>query len=89
MTPMEKMHLYFSHCISEDKLMHMSQNKVAGIHSGLKKMGIPCSVCQHARIKCNRAAPVATGSDAHDISFDMIDMSKMPTVSGKRYSAAL
>jgi len=27
----------------------------------------------------------ATGSDAHENSFDMIDMSKMPTVSGKRY----
>jgi hypothetical protein len=85
MTPMEKMHLYFSHCISEDKLMHMSKNKVPGIPPGLKRMGIPCSVCQHAKIKRRKAAPAATGSDAHDISFDMIDMSKMPTVSGKRY----
>jgi len=85
MTSMEKMHLYFSHCISEDKLMHMSKNKAPGIPSGLKKMGIPCSVCQHAKIQRERAAPAATGSDAHDISFDMIDSSKIPTVSGKRY----
>jgi len=82
---MEKMHLYFSHCISEDKLMHMSKNKVPGIPSGLKRTGIPCSVCQHAKIKRRKAALAATGSDAHDISFDMIDMMKMPTVSGKRY----
>jgi len=84
MAPMEKMHLYFSHCIGEDNLMHTSKNKVPRIPSGLKRMGIPCSVCQHAKIKRRKAAPVATGSDAHDISFDMIDMSKMPTVSGKR-----
>jgi len=84
-TPMEKMHLYFSHCISEDKLMHMSKNKVPGIPSGLKRMGIPCTVCQHAKIRRKRAAPASTGSDAHGISFDMIDVSKMPTVSGKRY----
>jgi len=43
MTPMEKIHLYFSHCISEDKLMHMSKNKVPGIPPGLKRMDIPCS----------------------------------------------
>jgi len=85
MTPMEKMHLYFSHCISEDKLMNMSENKVPGIPSGLKRMGIPCSVCQHAKIKRRKAALAATGSDAQDISFDMINMSKMPTVSEKRY----
>jgi len=85
MTLMEKMHLYFSYCISEDKLMHMSKNKVPGIPSGLKGMGIPCSVCQHAKIKRRKAALAATGSDAHDISFHMIDMRKMPTVSGKRY----
>jgi len=39
MTPIEKMHLYFSHCISEDKLMHMSKNEVPGIPSVLKKDG--------------------------------------------------
>jgi len=77
---MEKMHGYFSHCTSEDKLMHMSNNKVPGIPSGLKRMGIPCSVCQHAKIKRRKAAQAATGRDTHDISFDMIDMSKMPTV---------
>jgi len=78
MTSMEKMLLYFSHCISEDKLMHMSKNKVPGIPSGLKRMGIPCSVVQPAKIEHRKAAPAATGSDGHDISFDMIDMSKMP-----------
>jgi len=85
MTPMEKMHLYFSHCISEDKLLHMSKNKVPGIPPGLKKMGISCSVCQHAKIKRKKAAPAATGSDPHCISFDLIDMSNKRTVSGKRY----
>jgi len=85
MTLMEKMHLYFSYCISEDKLMHMSKNKVPGIPPGLKGMDIPCSVCQHAKIKRRKAALAATGSDPHDISFHMIDMRKMPTVSGKRY----
>jgi len=87
MTPMEKMHLYFSYCIIKDKLTHMSKNKVPGIPSGVKKtrIGIPCSVCQHAKIKSKKAAPAVTGSDARDVSFDMIDMNKMPTVSGKRY----
>ena len=33
MTPMEKMHLYFSYCISENKLIQMSKNKVPGIPS--------------------------------------------------------
>jgi len=61
MTPMEKMLLYFSHCISEDKLIHMSKNKVPDIPYDLKKMGIPCSVCSHAKIKRKRAAPAATG----------------------------
>ena len=43
MKPMKKMHLYFSHGISEDNLMYMSQNEVPDIPSGLKRMGIPCS----------------------------------------------
>jgi len=63
----------------------MSKNKVPGIPSGLKRMGIPCSICQHAKIKRRKAAPATTGSNAHNISFDMIDISKMPTVSRKRY----
>jgi len=33
MTSMEKMHLYFSNCISDHKLMHMSNHKVPGGHS--------------------------------------------------------
>jgi len=90
MTPMEKMHLYFVcifYCIIEDKLANMSKNKVPGIPSGVKKtrIGIPCSVCQHTKIKRKKATLAATGSDARHVSFDMIDMNKMPTVSGKRY----
>jgi len=85
MTNEEKAHLYCSHVISEAKLIHLSKSGVMGLPKGLKKRGFPCTICQHAKIVRKAAAPAATGSDPHCISFDMIDMSKIPTLTGSRY----
>jgi len=85
MTAIEQTHLNFSHCISEKKLVQMSKTRVPGVPKGLKEIGHSCVICQHATIIRNNAAPAATGSDPHCISWDMIDMSKIPTVTGKRY----
>jgi len=86
MTNEEKAHLYCSHVISEAKLIHLSKSGVKGLPKGLEKRGFPCTIYQHAKIVCTAAAaPAATGSDPHCISFDMIDMSKIPTVTGLRY----
>ena len=38
-----------------------------------------------SKITHNNAASAATGSNLHCISWDMIDMSKIPTLTGKRY----
>jgi len=38
-----------------------------------------------AKIFCKAAAPADTGSDPHCISSDMIEVSKIPTVTGLRY----
>jgi len=84
MTNEEKAHLYCSHVISEAKLIHLSKSGVMGLPKGLKKRGFPCTICQHAKIVRKAAAPSATGSDPHCISFDMIDMSKIPTLTGSR-----
>jgi len=85
MTNEEKAHLYSSHVISEAKLIHLSKSVVKGLLKGLKKRGFPCTICQHAKIIRKAAAPAATGSDPHCVSFDMIDMSKILTVTGLQY----
>jgi len=85
MTNEEKAHLYSSHVISEAKLIHLSKSVVKGLPKGLKKRGFPCTICQHAKIIRKAAAPAATGSDPHCVSFDMIDMSKILTVTGLQY----
>lgn len=85
MTNEEKSHLYCTYVISEAKLIHLSKSGVQVFPKGLKKRGFPCSICQHAPIIRKPAAPAATGSDPHCISFGMIDMSKIPTVTGLRY----
>jgi len=85
MTAMERTHLNFSHCISDQKLVQMSTTGVPGVPKGLKETGHSCVKGQHAKIIRNNAAPAATGSDSHCISWDMIDMSKIPTITGKQY----
>ena len=84
MTNEEKAHLYCSHIISEAKLIHLSKSDVKGLPKGLKKRGFPCTICQHAKIVRKASAPAATSSDPHCISFDMIDISKIPTVTGSK-----
>jgi len=54
----------------------MSKVGVPGVPKGLKETGHSCVICQDAKIIRNNAAPAATGSDPHCISWDMIDMSK-------------
>ena len=85
MTAMEQTHLNFSHRISETKLVQMSQAGVPGVPKGLEEPGHSCVKCQHANIIRNNAAPVATGSNSHCISSDMMNMSKILTITGKRY----
>jgi len=85
MTNQEKAHLYCSHVISEAKFIHLSKSGVKGLPKGLKKQAFPCTICQHAKNIRKAAAPAVTGSDPHCVSFDMIDMSKIPTATGLRY----
>jgi len=82
----EKAHLYCNHVISGAKLIHVSKSGVKGLLKWLKKQGFACTICQHAKIVRKAAAPAATGSDPHCqcISFDMMDMPKIPTATGLR-----
>jgi len=85
MTNEKKAHLFCSHVISEAKLIHLSKSGVKGLPIGLNKGEFPCTICQHAKIVRKAAAPASTGRDTHCISFDMIDISKIPIVTGLRY----
>ena len=85
MTNEEKAHLYCSHVISEANLIYLSKSVVKSLPNGLKKRGFSCTICQHAKIVGKAAAFVSTSSDPQCINFDMIDMSKILTVTGLRY----
>ena len=87
MTNEKKAHLFCSQVISEAKLIHLSKNGVKGLQKGLKKREFLCTICQHAKIVRKAAAPASTGRDTHCISFDMIDISKIPIVTGLRYDS--
>jgi len=84
-TNKEKAHLYCSHVISEANLIYLSKSVVKSLPNGLKKRGFSCTICQHAKIVGKAAAFVSTSSDPQCINFDMIDMSKILTVTGLRY----
>ena len=85
MLEIEKMHLYLNHCVNYKKLAHMSKSSYPGMRAGLRERDIKCRICQHANITRSPAPPAARGNDAHDISLDLMDMSSIPTPSGKRY----
>ena len=85
MSPEEVMHLRLNHAVSPQKLAILSNSGARGIPSGLQEHKIKCQVCQHANCTRSDAAPAATGSDPFDMSFDMVDMSSIPTIGGKRY----
>ena len=85
MTAMEIMHLRLNHVVSYDKIATLSNSGARGIQQGLKAPPVKCNVCQHANCKRSPAAPAATGSDPFDMSFDLVDMSTIPTIGGKRY----
>jgi hypothetical protein len=85
MTAEELAHLRFNHCISPRKLAILSNSGARGIAKGLKADDWKCQICQHANIIRSPAAPAATGSDPFDMSFDLIDMTSIPTISGMRY----
>ena len=85
MTTEEYMHLKFSHAISYRKMAKMSRDGVPGIPKGLKEKDIKCAVCTHANITKNNAPGVATGASDADCHFDMVDMSRIKTISGMQY----
>jgi len=84
MSTEELVHLRFNHCINYDKLEILSKSGARGIPS-LKCRDKTCTHCMHANITRNPAAPASTGADTADMSFDLIDMSKIPTLGGHRY----
>ena len=89
MTEEELAHLRFNHCISTRKLAILSNSGARGIVKGLKAEFWKCQICQHANIRRSPAAPAATGSDPFDMSFDLIDMTSIPTMAAcgiARYS---
>ena len=63
----------------------MSRDGVPGIPKGLKEKDIKCAVCTHANITKNNAPGVATGASDADCHFDMVDMSRIKTISGMQY----
>jgi hypothetical protein len=85
MTAEELAHLRFNHCISPRKLAILSNSGARGITKGLKADDWKCQICQHANIIRSPAAPADTGSDPFDMSFDLIDMTSIPTIGGMRY----
>jgi hypothetical protein len=85
MSQEELMHLRLNHLVSYAKLETLSKSGARGIAT-LKCRDQKCTTCMHANITRNPAAPASTGNDAPDMSFDLVDMSKIQTLGGHRYA---
>ena len=84
MTEEELMHLRLNHAVSPHKMAILSNSGARGIRAGLKPLAVKCHTCQHANCTRSNAAPAAT-TDSFDLSFDLVDMSSIPTIGGMRY----
>jgi hypothetical protein len=85
MTEEEIMHLRLNHAVNPRKLEILSNSGARGIKGGLKAHKIKCHTCQHANCTRSPAAPAATGTEPFDMSFDLVDMTSIPTIGGMRY----
>jgi hypothetical protein len=81
----ERMHYRLNHAINPQKMVVLSKSGAKGIKPNMRETKIKCNICQRANIVKQDAPPAATGSNPHDIAFDLVDMSKVKTISGCQY----
>jgi hypothetical protein len=78
----ERMHYRLNHAVNPQKMVALSNTGARGIKPGLRELKIKCNICQRANITRQDAPPAATGSNPHDLAFDLLDMSKVKTITG-------
>jgi hypothetical protein len=78
----ERMYYRLNHTVNPQKMVILSKSGSKGINPGLRETKFKCNICQRANVDRQDAPPAATGSNPHDIAFDLVDMSKMKTISG-------
>ena len=81
----ERMHYRLNHAVNPQKMVALSNTGARGIKPGLRELKIKCNICQRANITRQDAPPAATGSNPHDLAFDLVDMSKVKTITGCQY----
>ena len=79
------MHYRLNHAVNPQKMVTLSNTGARGINPGLRELKIKCNICQRANITSQDAPPASTGSNPHDLSFDLVDMSKVKTITGCQY----
>ena len=78
----ERMHYRLNHAVNPQKMVILSKSGAKGIKPDMRETKFKCNICQRANIVRQDAPPAATGSNPHDIAFDLVDMSKVKTISG-------
>jgi hypothetical protein len=63
----------------------LSKSRVKGIKPGLWETKFKYNICQRVNIVRQDSPPADTGSNPHDITFDLVDMSKIKTISDYQY----
>ncbi len=78
----ERMHYRLNHADNPQKRVILSKSGAKGIKSDMWETKFKFNICQRANIVRQDAPPTDTGSNPHDIAFDLVDMSKVKTISG-------
>jgi hypothetical protein len=79
------MHYRLNHVVNPQKMLARSNSGARGIKSCLRELKIKCNICQRANITRQDVPWEASGSNPHDLSFDLVDMSKVKTITGCQY----
>jgi hypothetical protein len=81
----ERMHYRLNHTVNPQKMVILSKSGVKGIKPGLWETKFKYNICQRVNIVRQDSPPADTGSNPHDITFDLVDMSKIKTISDYQY----
>jgi hypothetical protein len=81
----ERMHYRLNHAVNPQKMVALSNTGTRGIKPDLRELKIKVNICQRANITRQDAPAAVTGSNPHDLAFDLVDMSKVKTITGCQY----
>jgi hypothetical protein len=81
----ERMHYRLNHVVNPQKMVILSKSGAKGIKPDMRETKFKCNIFQRANIVRQDAPPATTDSNPHDIAFDLVDMTKVKTISGCQY----